>query len=142
MTAGLAPLFELESDLRLESEVDWEIGGGWTGVLAPLVGGVTALGVSTVSCLLASFATLSPGEPPDPLELVFDSEPATVDARTFTLGLRYDGITNPGLSPGSCVACWPRFLGGHSFFSLTSTVDASPTELVWDTTLELRDETE
>lgn len=133
---GLAPFGELEAESTLEDEADWETGGDWTGVPVPL-GGVAALGVSMVSSL-TSFATLSPGDPPAPFEFVFDSELATDDESVFTLGLRYEGITNPGLDPGSCgVVCCA--LGGHSLFSLVSAVDASPTELVWDTTLELRE---
>lgn len=140
--SGLAPFGEPESDSMLEVEAARDAGGDWTGVPVPM-GGVAALGVSTVSSLL-SFATLSPGDPPEPFEFVLDNELATDDESVFTLGLRYEGITNPGLAPGSCgvvVACCASDLGGHSLFSLASAVDASPTELVWDTTLELREDT-
>jgi len=60
-----------------------------------------------------------------------------VEPRADTLGRKYDGNTNAGLS-----AVWFICLGGHSRFSLVSPSAESPLVLVFETTLELRDDPE
>lgn len=131
VSTGVMLAFALvcESEVLLELDLVGASGGG-TGV-PPL--GVSFLGVSAEAS--GSLAVPSPARPPAGGEAVAASEVATVEASVLTFGRRYEGMTKLGFSD-----CCATFFGGHSRLSFASSFCASPTELVWDTTLELRDD--
>lgn len=118
-----------ESEVVLELDLVGASGGG-IGVLAL---GVSFFGVSAEAS--GSLAVPSPARPPAGEEDVAASEDATVEASVLTFGRRYEGMTKPGFSD-----CCATFFGGHSRLSFASSFRESATELVWDTTLELRDD--